>query len=144
MSFASRWPYVTITYMFIPRYSIRWLLGLMTFSAGVSLVLSYAVRGQAWAIGVTSGLWTLVVVALLFVAAFLAAWFIDQVAAGLRTRRHGESTELDRKPPTRGRGRRGINHVRCVQPLDSSCLVVRASARSMRRSGMSHVNATPT
>jgi len=87
MLFASRWPYVTITCMFIPRYSIRWLLGLMTFSAGVSLVLSYAVRGQAWAIGVTSGLWTLVVVALLFVAAFLAAWFIDQVAAGLRTRR---------------------------------------------------------
>jgi len=73
--------------MLIPRYSIRWLLGLTTFSAVVSLVLSYAVRGHAWAIGVTSGLWTLVVVAVLFVVAFLFAWLVDQVAAGLRARR---------------------------------------------------------
>ena len=64
--------------MLIPRFSIRWLLGLTTFSAGVSLVLSYAVRGHAWAIGVTSGLWTFVVIGLLYAVAFLGAWLISQ------------------------------------------------------------------
>ncbi|HMC10338.1 MAG TPA: hypothetical protein VKH44_03575 [Pirellulaceae bacterium] len=74
--------------MLIPRYSIRWLLGLMTFSAGVSLVLSYAVRGHAWAIGITSALWTFVILALFYVAAFLCAWLIDRVATNLRSRRN--------------------------------------------------------
>ena len=67
--------------MLIPRYSIRWLLGLMTVSAGVSLVLSYAVRGEAWAIGVASALWTFVVLAVFYVSAFLCAWLIDQAVA---------------------------------------------------------------
>jgi hypothetical protein len=75
--------------MLIPRYSIRWLLGLTTFSAGVSLVLAHAVRGQAWAIATASGLWTLVVVALFLVVAFLFAWLIDQMFAG----RHGGRAE---------------------------------------------------
>jgi hypothetical protein len=72
--------------MLIPRYSLRWLLGLTTFSAGVSLVLSYAIRGQAWAIGVAAGLWSLVAVALAYVAAFLIAWFIAQGMIATRTR----------------------------------------------------------
>jgi hypothetical protein len=62
--------------MLIPRFSIRWLLGLTTFSACISLVLSYAVRGQPWAIGVVAGLWVLVATFLFFAAAFLVAWFI--------------------------------------------------------------------
>lgn len=62
--------------MLIPRFSIRWLLGLTTFSAGVSLVLSYAVKGQPWAVGVVAGLWVLVVTFLFFASAFLVAWFI--------------------------------------------------------------------
>ena len=69
--------------MLIPRYSIRWLLGLTTVSAGVSLVLSYAVRGEAWAIGVTSALWAFVTLAVFYVSAFLCAWLIDQAAAKL-------------------------------------------------------------
>ena len=72
--------------MLIPRYSLRWLLGLMTFSAGVSLVLSYAIRGAPWAIGVASGLWSLVIVALAYVAAFLGAWLIAQVVTVTRDR----------------------------------------------------------
>jgi hypothetical protein len=65
--------------MLIPRYTLRWLLGLTTFSAGVSLILAHAVRGEAWAIGVTAGLWSLVVVGLFYIAAFLVAWLIAQV-----------------------------------------------------------------
>jgi len=70
--------------MLIPRYSLRWLLGLTTFCALVSLVLSFAVKGQAWAIGVASGLWTAVIAALLYIAAFLAAWFVAQFATATR------------------------------------------------------------
>lgn len=64
--------------MLIPRFSIRWLLGLTTFSAVVSLVLAQAVRGKPWALGVMAGGWSLVIVALLFVGSFLAAWLISQ------------------------------------------------------------------
>ena len=64
--------------MFIPRFSIRWLLGLTTFSAFVSFILSYSVRGYAWAIGMVAGLWTLVATFIFFAAAFLAAWLVAQ------------------------------------------------------------------
>lgn len=77
--------------MLIPRYTIRWLLGLMTFSAGVSLVLSYAVRGHAWALAMTSMLWLAVVLAVLFVTAFLVAWLIDQLSTDGSHRRKGGS-----------------------------------------------------
>jgi len=72
--------------MLIPRYSLRWLLGLTTFAAVVSFVLSYAVRGHAWAIGVAAGLWSLVAVGLAYIAAFLVAWFIAQATIATRTR----------------------------------------------------------
>lgn len=65
--------------MLIPRFSIRWLLGLTTISAVVSLVLASAVRGRPWALGVMAGVWSLVIVALLFVGSFLGAWFVAQV-----------------------------------------------------------------
>ena len=70
--------------MLIPRFTLRWLLGLITVSALVSLVLSYAVRGRAWALGITAGLWCLVFVALLYVAAFLVAWLIANLKSALR------------------------------------------------------------
>jgi len=64
--------------MLIPRFSIRWLLGLTTFSAVVSLILAQAVRGRPWALGVMAGVWCLVIVAVLFVGSFLAAWLVAQ------------------------------------------------------------------
>jgi type VI protein secretion system component VasK len=64
--------------MLIPRFSIRWLLWLTTFSAAVSLVLSFAVRGKAWALATAAGLWVLVITAMLYAAAFLAAWLLTQ------------------------------------------------------------------
>jgi hypothetical protein len=75
--------------MLIPRFTLRWLLGLTTFCAGVSLVLSYAVRGHAWAIGVSAGLWSLVIVGLFYVAAFLTAWLMAQAMAALRSSLRG-------------------------------------------------------
>jgi hypothetical protein len=76
--------------MLIPRFSIRWLLGLTTFSAGISLVLSYAVRNHAWAIGVMSALWTFVVAGVFYALAFLAAWWVNRMNEGRRPKQ-GES-----------------------------------------------------
>src|SRR5689334_9735471 len=84
--------------MLIPRYSIRWLLGLMTFAALVSLVLSYAVRGHAWAIGVASGLWSIVVAGLFYVAAFLAAWCLAKFATATRRSPRGGVSPFAPRP----------------------------------------------
>ena len=67
--------------MLIPRYTIRWLLGLTTFCAAGSLVLAAAVRGEAWAIGVAVGLGSLVLLALLHMGAFLMAWSISRIGS---------------------------------------------------------------
>lgn len=66
--------------MIIPRYSLRWLLALTTVCGGLSLVLSYAFQGQAWAIGFMVGLGSLLVVAALHAVAFSVAWLMSQLA----------------------------------------------------------------
>ena len=66
--------------MLIPRFSIRWLLGLTTFSAVVSLVLASAVRGRPWALGVMAG----VSAALIVTASLL---LLPEIKFGRRARR---------------------------------------------------------
>jgi hypothetical protein len=73
--------------MLIPRFSIRWLLGLTTFSAGVSLVLAYAVRGQPWAIGIVAGLWAVAIIAVFYASAFIMAWLLNQFLASILLKR---------------------------------------------------------
>jgi hypothetical protein len=67
--------------MIIPRYSLRWLLALITVCGGLSLILSYAFQGQAWAIGFTVGLGSLAVVAALHAVAFSVAWLLTQLSS---------------------------------------------------------------
>jgi hypothetical protein len=69
--------------MVIPRFSLRWLLALTTFCALLSLVVSLAIRGQAWAIGISAALAALVLLGVLFVATFLVAWLVAQVEAAV-------------------------------------------------------------
>ena len=66
--------------MIIPRYSLRWLLALLTVCGVLSLVLSYAFQGHAWAIGMILGLGSLVVVIALHAVAFSVAWLLTQRA----------------------------------------------------------------
>ncbi len=58
--------------MLIPRFTIRWLLLLMTISSLYFFVLSFAVAGQAWAIAVS-----------LCVGSLLLAFFCYAVVFGL-------------------------------------------------------------
>lgn len=80
--------------MLIPRYSLRWLLVLITASGAVSLVLSYAFppRQRAWAIGIGAALGCLVILMTIYAAAFLAAWAIAQIETAIFKSRGGEGT----------------------------------------------------
>jgi hypothetical protein len=78
--------------MLIPRYSLRWLLALITVSAAISFVLSYAFRGRDWAIGIAAGLASLAILMGLFVCTFLAAWAISQIETAIAQGRGGEGT----------------------------------------------------
>jgi hypothetical protein len=64
--------------MIIPRFSLRWLLALITVCGGLSLLLSYAFQGHAWAIGAFVGLGSIVVVVALHAVAFSIAWLLTQ------------------------------------------------------------------
>jgi hypothetical protein len=67
--------------MLIPRYSLRWLLALITAAGAVSLVLSYAFppRSHHWAIAVTAGLGSLVLLMTMYALTFLTAWVVSQL-----------------------------------------------------------------
>lgn len=78
--------------MIIPRFSLRWLLALVTVCAGLSLVLSYAMRGEPWAIGIAVGIGTLLSIFVLGAFMFCIAWLISQVlSSGKGWRYQGES-----------------------------------------------------
>ena len=64
--------------MIIPRFSLRWLLALITVCGGLSLILSYAFQGSAWAIGAIVALGSIVVVVALHAVAFSIAWLLTQ------------------------------------------------------------------
>jgi hypothetical protein len=63
--------------MLIPRFSLRWLLGVTTLCALGSLVLASAVKGEVWALGVAAAMGGLVLLAALHIATFLAAWLLS-------------------------------------------------------------------
>jgi uncharacterized membrane protein len=71
--------------MLIPRFSIRWLLGLTAVCAAISLVLSFAARGAAWANGVWVGLvGSALMLFVLHVIAFVAAFLLSQFFPAVR------------------------------------------------------------
>jgi hypothetical protein len=77
--------------MLIPRFTLRWLLGLTAVCAAVSLILGAAVRGEIWAIGAAVGLASVAVVALLHIATFLATWLLSGLERALFKRNPGAS-----------------------------------------------------
>lgn len=70
--------------MVIPRFTLLWLLILVTACAVLSLILSFAHRGHAWALGLLAGLASLAAVLLLHAAAFSLAWIYTQLGYVLR------------------------------------------------------------
>ena len=65
--------------MLIPRFTLRWLLGLMVVAGLISLVLAQAVHGNAWAIGLVIGLSSLALVFVAHASVFVVAWLFVQI-----------------------------------------------------------------
>jgi hypothetical protein len=70
--------------MLIPQFSIRDLLIAMTGVAVFSLVVSYALRGQIWAIAVAAGVGSIAAAFVGYAATFLVVWCIAALLAHLR------------------------------------------------------------
>ena len=63
----------------MPRFTIRTLLAICTLCAVASVIIGTAYRGQYWAWGVTIGLASLVITALVHAAWFGALWLLAQL-----------------------------------------------------------------
>jgi len=69
--------------MLIPRFTIRGLLLAMGVSGVISLVLSAAMKGQAWAVAMSLALGMLPLVFAMYATAFLVAWVCSQLSAAM-------------------------------------------------------------
>jgi hypothetical protein len=65
----------------LPRFSIRALLGVLTICAVAFLVAGMAYRGQYWAWGVTIGLFSFVLTALVHAAWFGMVWLFAEMSS---------------------------------------------------------------
>jgi hypothetical protein len=65
--------------MFLPRFTIRALLAVLTICAFVFVIAGMAVRGQHWAWGITIGILSLAFALLVHAAWFGAVWMLAQM-----------------------------------------------------------------
>lgn len=70
--------------MLLPRFTIRTLLVLLTLGAVASVIVGTAFRGQFWAWGVSIGLLSLAVTALVHAAWFSAIWALTRAPSAER------------------------------------------------------------
>ena len=85
--------------MLIPRFTIRWLLLLMTVSSFFFLVLSFAVGGQAWAIAVSLSVGSLLLAFVCYAVVFGLAALIAAVRGLLRPTPRGDTPFATAEPP---------------------------------------------
>jgi hypothetical protein len=72
--------------MLIPRFSLRWMLLATAVVAGLSLVLSQAVRGADWATALLAALCAVLAVFALYGWTFGFAWVLAWVGRRLRAK----------------------------------------------------------
>jgi hypothetical protein len=77
--------------MLIPQFTLRRLLALTAVCGGVFLVLSQAVAGSAWAIGVSVAIGSLVAVFAAYAAVFGGVWILTLLPLGRDRRRQAGS-----------------------------------------------------
>ena len=74
---------VIIDRMIIPQFSLRWLLAVTTVAAVVFSIIGLAMRGSAWAIAVSAGIGSLVVLASVCASMFAVVWVFSVVTSSL-------------------------------------------------------------
>lgn len=78
--------------MLLPRFSIRALLVILTVCAFAFVIVGMAVRGQNWAWGVSIGLLSILVTALVHAAWFGVMWLFAQMPSS-QPKDQGQITE---------------------------------------------------
>jgi hypothetical protein len=63
--------------MIIPRFTVRWLLVLMACCAVYAFVVSLAVTGRTWAVGISLAIGSILLTFVLHAAAFCSAWGVS-------------------------------------------------------------------
>jgi hypothetical protein len=72
--------------MLIPQFSLRRMLGLTAAIAVVFLVMGWAIRGNAWAIGVSAAVVALTLAGLVYAAMFAVVWLISLIGPAVSAR----------------------------------------------------------
>ncbi|MHC4398845.1 MAG: hypothetical protein ACYTG0_04115 [Planctomycetota bacterium] len=103
-----------MTVMFIPQYSIRWLLAVTVFCAVAFSIVGLAVRGSHWAAAVSIALASLVIVVLVYALMFAVAWIGASIAPSLQ----GESSASG-APPQGQRMAAGVGSADGAEELDT-------------------------
>lgn len=78
--------------MLLPRFSMKTILATMTGSALVFVIVGQAVRGSAWALGISMAIGSVVLALSIYALMFLIVWLCSLVL------------ERDRKLPTAASG----------------------------------------
>lgn len=63
--------------MLIPQFSLRWLLGLTTVAAVICAIVAWGMTGHRWALAVSFGLASLVVLAAVHGLMFAIIWAVS-------------------------------------------------------------------
>ncbi len=69
--------------MLIPQFTIRWLLGVTAVSAVALTIVGLAVRGSAWAQGVSAAFVALALAMLVYALLFAVVWLLAEAKARL-------------------------------------------------------------
>ncbi len=84
--------------MLLPRFSLRGLLGLITLCSVFFTIVSFAFRGQRWAIAVVAAIGSLLIVALIHATLFLAAWLLTLMLGSINRPARAQSPFADESP----------------------------------------------
>ncbi len=85
--------------MLIPRFTVRLLLLLTTLCGVFFYVVTLAIQGRLWAMGVSAAVGALALSFLVYAAVFGMAWMIASLFGVFRSRRVAASPFADSRPP---------------------------------------------
>lgn len=85
--------------MLIPRFTIRWLLVLMTVSGFFFLLVGFGVRGHSWALAISLAIFSVVFAFACYFVFFLGAFFFASLFGIVQRPKSAESPFATERPP---------------------------------------------
>ena len=78
--------------MFAPRFSLRWLFGIVAAFGVVFMIAAYGSRGEFWAIGVTAAFVSTGILVVFHALAYVILSYLSRLSEWGRHRRKDESS----------------------------------------------------